>query len=243
MRTRPQFVAHQMTTLPHMGICGIIGVSLLHQVYVEEIYPPDDAIAYHIIMPNGAVHQTDPQTPFSLSQALITPSVHPDTTALNYHGGRLRGMREIEHLSDWAQPLSVMDKMVIIRSLGLAIHAMQLFGIAYSTVLSSAPVGDDWFVVCRRIALAIALPHIQHDKNGLPYDYDTHILQTAHLYHVSHENALPVSEWVTGIGGTALHHVYDCVVYEDKLYLSSGGGDDQKNTIHQWSIEYPTQKG
>jgi hypothetical protein len=168
--------------------------------------------------------------------------IHPNITILNYSGGRLRGMREAERLVEWARPFSIAEKMILIEALKLNITAIQLFGLIESAVLSSVKLRDDWYVVCRRMVFAIAQPKIQHDKDGLPYDYDSHIIQTAHLYHPTWEDYPPIATILGGIGHIRLNGAYDVVVCGDKVFISESGYD-KKNTIHQWSIEYPAQTG
>lgn len=247
MNIHPLFNTHTIITLPHCGLCGILGIDPNGHVYAEEIYlpdenyPPDEHVMHHILMSDGQIVTSADE--LHIPKDLISPKIHPKTKALNYQGGRLRGLREAERLSDWAQPLPIADKMRLIQTLGLNISAMQLFGIIESAVLSSVALRDDWFVVCRRMRLAIALPKIHTDADGLPYDYDSHILQTAHLYHDSWAESVPVEHVLSGIGGVRLNHVYDCIVYENQLYISQSCGDDKNNTIHRWSIEYPDQKG
>lgn len=247
MNTQPLFHAQPIITLPHRGMCGILGIAPNGQIYAEEIYPPDELVAQHILTSDGDIiasaDEAEHPSLLTLPKDRIVPQIHPQTKILNYQGGRLRGLREAERLSDWAQPLPIADKMTLIQTLGLKINAMQLFGIIESVVLSSVYLHDDWFVVCRRMVLAIALPKVKTDSDGLPYDYDSHILQTAHLYHASWAEFTPIHQVVMGVGGQFLRHVYDGVRDDNQLYIASGGGDNKNNTIHRWSIEYPDQKG
>lgn len=241
MNTQPLFHAHTIITLPHCGWCGILGIAPNGQIYAEEIYLPDEQITHHILTADGQIVTSADD--LSIPKDLISPQIHPQTKALNYQGGRLRGLREAERLTDWAQPLPIADKMTLIEKLGLKISAMQLFGIIESAVLSSVHLRDDWFVVCRRIRLAIALPQIQTDADGLPYDYDSHIVQTAHLYHESWGEFAPIEKILLGIGNVRLNRVYDCLAYDNQLYISESCETAKNNTIHRWSIEYPAQKG
>ena len=247
MNTQPLFHAQPVITLPHQGMCGILGITPNGQIYAEEIYPPDELVAHHILTPDGEIitsaDEAEHPSLLTLPKDLITPQIHPQTKILNYQGGRLRGLREAERLSDWAQSLAIADKLTLIQTLGLKINAMQLFGIIESAVLSSVHLRDDWFIVCRRIRLAIALTQIQTDADGLRYDYDNHMLQTAHLYHASWAEFTPIHQVMRGVGGQFLRHVYDGTRHKNQLYIASGGGDDKNNTIHRWSIEYPDQKG
>ncbi len=225
-------------SLPHTGVCGILGITPQLDLYIEEIYPPDDEVmCHHIHSGKGIVQSSDI---LKLPTISITPQIHPATTHLNYTGGRKRGIREAERLQEWAKPFAIADKMRLIEALHLSITPMQLFGMIDSVVLSSVELQDNWFVVCRRIALAIALSKMHHDENGLPYDYDSHIIQTAHLYHSSWEDSPPIEMILSGIGEIRLNGAYDCVAMDNLLFISENG-NDKNNTIHQWSIAQPTQ--
>ncbi len=241
MNTQPWFQSHTIITLPHCGLCGILGMTPNGQIYAEEIYPPDEQIMHHILTVDGQIVTSADE--LNIPNNLIRPQIHPQTKALNYQGGRLRGLREAERLADWAQPIPIADKMMLIQTLGLKISAMQLFGVIESAVLSSVSLRDDWFVVCRRIRLAIALPQIQTDADGLPYDYDNHHVQTAHLYHASWAESTPIEKLLSGIGNIRLSHVHDCIAHDNQLYISESCGSTKNNTIHRWSIEYPAQTG
>lgn len=237
MINQPLLYSHAVIPLPHTGVCGILGITPQFDLYIEEIYPPDDDIICHHISTNGVIIQSSET--LKLPTNIITPKIHPSTPQLNYTGGRTRGMREAEHLQDWAKPFTIAEKMRIIEALKLSITPMQLFGMINSVVLSSAQLHSDWFVVCRRIALAIALPKIQYDADGLPYDYDGHIIQTAHFYHASWEESPPIESVLMGIGDIRLSGTYDCVLMDNQLLISESG-IIKNNTIHQWSIAHPT---
>jgi hypothetical protein len=241
MNTQPTLHSHNTVTLPHNGLCGILGILPDMTLYAEEIYAPDDQITQHIITPDGIIMQSVDEahdTLLSVPKDLISPTI-PNHHPLNYHGGRIRGLREAERLSEWARPFGIADKMTLISTLGLSINAMQLFGMIESAVLSSAPVGDGWSVVCRRIVLALALPKMHHDQDGIPYDYDGHVMQVAHFYHDSWEDTAPTSAILAGLGGISIHTAYDCVCHDHRLYVSESGLTDKNNAIHQWSIAHP----
>ncbi|MDX2078634.1 MAG: hypothetical protein SFZ02_19540 [bacterium] len=242
MKTYPTLHSHTMITLPHRGLCGIIGIAPNFHIYAEELYPPHDTVAQHILSPDGVFVQSVDETHdplLTLPKDLIMPITPPTSHPLNYRGGRFRGMREAERLSEWARPFSIAEKMTFISKLGLAISPIQLFGMIESAVLSSAPLGDGWFVVCRRMVLALALPKVAYDTNLIPYDYDGHTLQTAHLYHESWEDFAPIEAILAGLDGIYLKMAHDCVVMGDKVIISEGGGMGENNTIHQWSIAHP----
>jgi len=237
MINQPLLYSHVVISLPHTGVCGILGITPQLDLYIEEIYLPNDDIIHHHINPKGIIIQSSET--LKLPTTIIAPTIHPSTTQLNYTGGRTRGIREAERLQDWAKPFSIAEKMHLIQTFNLSITPMQLFGMINSVVLSSVKLQSNWFVVCRRIALAIALPQMQYDENRLPYDYDSHIIQTAHLYHSSWEDSPPIEAVLAGIGDTRLNGAYDCVIIDNQLFISENG-NNKNNTIHQWSIAHPT---
>ncbi|MDZ4671050.1 MAG: hypothetical protein SH821_09285 [Phototrophicales bacterium] len=238
---QPSLHSHSIITLPHNGLCGILGIQPDMTLYAEEIDASDDQITQHIITPDGVIMQSVDETQnalLSVPKDLITPTM-PNHHPLNYLGGRMRGLREAERLSDWARPFGIADKMTLISALGLSINAMQLFGTIASVVLSSAPMGGGWSVVCRRIVLALALSKMHHDQNGIPYDYDGHVVQVAHFYHDSWEDTAPTDRVLAGLGGISIHTAHDCVCHDHRLYVSESGLGNRNNAIHQWSIAHP----
>ncbi|MCU0482514.1 MAG: hypothetical protein MUE54_15065, partial [Anaerolineae bacterium] len=115
MINQPTFTSHSIITLPHNGLCGILGITPQFDLYTEEIYPPDDDVIHHHIHPNGTMlHSAENLT---LPSDCISPKIHANLVMLNYSGGRLRGMREAERLIEWARPFSIAEKMTLIEAL------------------------------------------------------------------------------------------------------------------------------
>jgi hypothetical protein len=148
-------------------------------------------------------------------------------------------MREAERVGELVQPFTLQEKMTLIERLALNIMPPMLLGLAESYVLAEAELARPYlYVVCRRVRLAIALPAVQTDADGQPYDYDTLVL---HLAHWIDRRSPDVSlvEVIDHLPGVTLHRPTDCIIRDGYLFISDGGGDQQKNRLHVWTISAP----
>ncbi len=237
-------LSHQ-ATLPlfYHADCALLGVTRSGEILAEEIYG-DDFFAQYLLSPSGQVlasvdedyGDNEPVRPLPEPDDLITHRPAALDHPLNFSGPRLRGLRELEHLADMVQPLSLPDKMALINRLQLGIPAMMLFGLAESRVLSEATIADDCWIICRRVRLAIALPSVRHDSVGEAYDYDTLTLHIAHFTD-RHDNEPEVLlSGLDGLGGVRLSRPLDCLVVDERLYIAEGGCEQQRSAIHVWTI-------
>lgn len=235
---------HQKTArLHHHDDCYITGLTQDQStLFVGELYE-NDCQALHQINLTDYSMQTWAESPDQLDQPqfsqpsdLIEPTIVSETTQLQTIGARWRGMREAENLVDLVQPLSVMEKMAIIKHLNLSISAMMLFGIADSRVLAEAHLHDNLYFVCRRIRLAIALPEVKRDADHQPYDYDTIPLEIAHLYDAETDEAPSISASFTTFSETRVKRPMDCLFHDGRLYIADGGTSDHVSQIHIFEL-------
>ncbi len=249
MRTFP---LTYLTALPlrYSGDCTLLGVSTDHQIYAEEIYGEHGWIAQHQIdMERGIIASVDEENgtrkigePLALPPDIIQPRSGWHTMKLNYAGPRQRGLREPERLLEMLRPISAADKIKVVRLLGLSLPPPLLLGIAESYVLSEACVlPPDVFFVCRRVRLATALDMVQYDEGGMPFDYDTLAIHTAHFYDRATEGEPALIDALTALPGARLRSPMDCIVHHDYLFVSdSARGDSQMpSQIHIWRIDIP----
>ncbi|PJF26140.1 MAG: hypothetical protein CUN53_09220 [Phototrophicales bacterium] len=247
MRTFP---LTYLASLPlrYAGDCTLLGVSADHQIYVEEIYGEQGWIAQHQIdMERGIIASLDEESEARtlldpLPSDVIQPQSCWNTMKLNYAGPRWRGLREPERLLEMLRPISTADKIEVVKLLGLSLPPPMLLGVAESYVLSEACVlPPDVFFVCRRVRLAIALETVKVDEEGLPYDYDTLAIHTAHFYDRAADSEPALLDALTTLPGARLRNPMDCIVHDDYLFVSdSARGDSQTpSQVHVWRIEIP----
>jgi hypothetical protein len=217
-------------SLRYMGDCALLGITNTGQLYVEE-YTDDDFIQHQLTLDGSLLASGLLEIPEILVEPL-TPSEH----ALNFSGGRQRGLREADRVSEWVQALPVMEKMALISQLKLTIPPMLLLGIAESRVLSAAFITDSVAVVCRRVQLAHALAEQHIDAGGLPYDYDTLVLHLAQLYDAENDSIASVAESASGIGGVVLQRPLDCMTHDDKLIIADASDGTQTSRILIYQI-------
>lgn len=234
----------QSIMLNHHENCYIAGLMPEQSMlYVGELYGDDWTVEHRISLTDFSMvswdeaKQASNQRVFNQPRNLIEPVSAHETTSLQYVGARWRGMREAENLADLVQPISVMEKMAIIKKLGLSIPAMMLFGVAESRVLAEAHLQNSLFFVCRRIRLAIALSEVKRDADQQPYDYDTLPIEIVHLYDVETDEAPPIIESLMTFGETPVHRPMDCLLHDGKLYIADGGDADRVSHIHIFNLE------
>jgi hypothetical protein len=231
-------------TLPHNGDCTLIGIGSDFTIYTEEIYTDEAWIAQHAVQIDGKfVASVDEQYG---ETAEVTPLVLPDDLvraqpgwhtikALNFAGPRHRGMRESDRITDILQPLTLMEKMSLVKRLALPIAPPALLGLAESYVLAEAELQRPYlYVVCRRVRIAYALPAVQMDAAQHPYDYDTMVVYAAHLVDRRAEIPGLPDETLPGID---LYRPMDCIISQGYLFVADGGGEIQNNRIHIWRIQ------
>jgi hypothetical protein len=249
MRTFPLTYLATLS-LRYAGDCTLLGISANHQLYAEEIYGEHGWIAQHQIdMERGIIASIDEDSgtriirePLSLPHDMIQPQTCWNAMKLNYAGPRQRGLREPERLLDMLRPISIADKIDVVRLLGLSVPPPLLLGVAESYVLSEACVlPPDVFFVCRRVRLAIALDMVQYDEDGTPYDYETLAIHTAHFYDRAADSEPALLDALTALPGARLRNPMDCIVHDDYLFVSdSARGDSQTpSQIHVWRIDIP----
>ncbi|MEO0595402.1 MAG: hypothetical protein AAFV93_09040 [Chloroflexota bacterium] len=234
------FTHEKTLELPHHGQAHILGLLPDGMLYVEEFY--DDAfLAQHRIATDATILQTQDendgtQVPnwFSLPSNCILPN-HPTEHPLNKKAVRLRGMRETDRVSEWAQPLTIMEKMPLIQQLGLTLPAMMLLGIAESHVLAQATIAEKYCLVCRRIQIVYTLPKIQYDTYGMPFDYDCLTLHLLHDYVA--DDTRPLHELLTTFA--PVERPLDCLFHKGTLYVTEGGTETISAKVH-WFTHSPS---
>lgn len=253
-----------IATLPlaHAGDCTLRGVYVDDDggivVYVEEMYGADGWLAQGAIRLDGTwiarvdEGADDTITPIPLPSRIKTPRGCWSTMRLNYAGPRHRGLRDPERLIDVLRPVGIADKFAVVKQLGLTIPPPLLLGVAESYVLSEATVlHPDLFFVCRRLRLAYALENERIDADGLPYDYDTRVVHTAHFYdRKTADSEPPLIDALTKLTPAILRRPMDCLVVDDLLFIADAArdlgleshddsSDDPPSMIHVWRIEIP----
>lgn len=221
--------------------CSLVGLAPATGHIFFEVVNDDRANFYEYALSGQQLQQSGGNllpSDANLPHDLITPSPPKAMTWLNHTGLRWRGMHETDRVTEWAQPLTIMEKMQILPHLGRPLSPMQVLGVAESYVLSEAAVGDgETYLVCRRLRLAYALPTVQRDENG-DYDYDTLLCHVAH--------------WVRGDAEPSWEHVFtdfdraqiqaplDCLIHEGQLYMADSGTASTTEAamcyLHIWQL-------
>ena len=233
MPDNTEFTHKKTLELPHHGQAHILGLAPDNTLYVEEFYQ-DVFLAQHHIAMDGTILQTiderdGTQVPnwFTFPLDCTLPD-HPTDHPLNKKSVRLRGMRETDRISEWVQPLSIMEKMPLIQQLGLAFPAMMLLGIAESHVLAQATIRKNHQLVCRRVRLAYALPEIQYDAYGMPFDYDCLTLHLLHDYDA--DETPPLHTLLSAFA--PVQQPLDCLFQGSKLYVTEAGTPSAPAKVH-----------
>ena len=240
-----------LDTIPlrHTGDCSLLGVTADGVIYAEEIYG-DGWLAQHKIDSKGRIAASaDEQDGANIS---IIPLAVPldaeksarvwNTMSLNFTGARHRGLRVVERVDDLVRGVAMNEKMLLVKRLELAVPPPMLIGLAESYVLAEAEViHPDWFIVCRRLRFAYALLEEAIDNDGLPYDYDTRVLYTAHVFHRADESESTLARVIEGLPGVTLQRPMDCVILGDRLYIAEGGDAEQEHMsmIHVFKLDRP----
>ncbi|MFN8527839.1 MAG: hypothetical protein U0670_04430 [Anaerolineae bacterium] len=251
MTTLP-FAIHPLHTvdLHHQGDCSILGILADGALYAEEIYGDDCWMAQHFVDSSGVIQSSvdeadghdAPITPLAIPDSAVKPARVWHTMNLNFAGPRHRGLRGPEHLDALVKTIPIAEKPALIQLLGLSVPPPMLLGMAESYVLSEAQViAPDWFIVCRRIRFAYALPTEQIDADGMPYDYDTRVLYAAHVYHRGDEEESFLAGLTDSPFAPDLIRPMDCAIVGDRLYIGNGGSMESgvPSRIHIWSLERP----
>jgi len=158
--------------------------------------------------------------------------------SLNFSGPRHRGLRGLERLLDLVRPLSIQDKMALASRYSLSIPPPLIFGLAESYVLSEAAlVHPDIYVVCRRLRIAFGLAQEQLDADQEPYDYDTLVLYTAHLFDRTQQHEPSIVDPQAALPVAALKRPMDCLICDNYLFVADGGSEERLSAVHIWQIE------
>ncbi|MEP7290880.1 MAG: hypothetical protein ABI835_03805 [Chloroflexota bacterium] len=240
-------VSHVRTlTLKHNGDCNLLGVTPDQTIYAEEVYGDEGLLAQHEVRFDGSFGQSvdeaegapDTLQPLSLPGKVVKPKTGWHTMGLNFAGPRHRGMRTPERTADLVQPLTIEEKMTLVRRLKLDVPAPLLMGIAESYVLAESDiVRPNLYFVCRRVRLAVALPQERLDADRQPYDYETRVIYTAHFYDRTAE--LPSGVLFDDLTSAPLHRPMDCLLLDGHLYIADGGSGERLSAIHIWKLELP----
>lgn len=230
--------------LKHNGDCNLLGVAPDMTVYVEEVYGDEGWLAQHALRLDGStVSSVDENNgaagdlaPLTLPDAITKPKTGWHTMALNFAGPRHRGMRSPERTDELVHPLSIQEKMTLVKQLKLDVAPPMLLGIAESYVLAECQIASpSLYFVCRRVRLALALGEERLDDDNQPYDYDTVVVHLAHFYECGSD--LTLGEILDGLTGAPLHRPMDCLLYGDHLFIADGGAGDRPSAIHVWRVE------
>lgn len=241
---RPQLSCEHSATLslPQAGDCRLLGVTDDLQVCVEQVWGPDDMLAWYHLAPDGrllaAAHETPDGAPPSLPlpAQLARPAPVGQAAALNFRGPRWRGLRGPERLHEMVQELPIMEKMALAAALFPDVAPPALPGLVESHVLAEAAAAPDLLLICRRLRLAHVLPQPRQDDDGLPYDYDTLLAHVVQLYEPAADRASYPAGGVNHLCGLLLHAPMDCMVHLGHLIVVDGGRDEQPAQVHIWRL-------
>jgi hypothetical protein len=221
-------LTHELTiSLAHRGAGAILGVSDAGALLVEVLYADADYLAQYRIAPTGAIiaqyDERDASTrPLALPPDWTTPR-HPRQHRLNYRGGRYRGLRATDRVSEWVQTLSIAEKMALIAQWGWSLAPMAVLGVVESHVYAQMTVAPDTHWVVRRVRIAYALPAVEHDDAGLPYDYDSVPVFLFHRDHPAGDDAPSLADLLADPDDTRLYTPQDGIYHADRLMLVDGG--------------------
>lgn len=245
----PRLQYERAIPLKHHGDCALLGVVPIENlIYSEEVYEDGDDLwmARYIHRFDGTPvdyededygrnptpRQLDPP-PYALRSQ---PGWH--TQSLNFHGPRHRGMREDERIADLVRPISMMAKMRLVEHLKLDIPPPHILGLAESYVMAEIElVRPRYYLICRRLRLAYALPTVRHDGAGSPYNYDTHVFHLAHTFDRElMDIETPLDTALEGLPGIKLQRPLDCLMHENRVFVAEGGTEEQPGAIHLWHV-------
>jgi hypothetical protein len=244
----PEFTYLRRTDLHHTGDCFISGIDPSDNLFVEEIYENGSWICLSILNSDGdMIHTSDEdygRAALTLPAGMAFPQEMRERgwigQRLNFAGPRHRGLREPEKLLDLVKPLSVADKMALSAHSSTSLPPERILGLAESFVIGQAQISARVVFVCRRLRVAYALPQSALDDEGVPYDYDTMVIQTGHLYDPTSDDEPPLESVLRGAAfGDRLRWPLDCAVIGDRLFVADGGAQDRQSAIHIWQVKLP----
>lgn len=223
--------------------CRLLGIGQQGDLYVEEIYG-DDWFAQHHFAPDGRriasidehYGRVDARS-LSLPPTLITPSIRDLDDSWTFVGGRARGLRIEERISDLLQPLSIAERAYLSAQIHPSIAPGQWLGISARLPRAVAHVAPSLLLVCSKVQIAYALLSPAVDAHRMLYDYDTITLFLLQSYDVQVKEKPPVSVSLKEIDGQPLYRPLDCLVFNGRLYVADGGANDRKSAIRVWEIE------
>lgn len=238
---------HYKTTLNllYTGDCSLLGVSDDLTVYVEEIYTEDCWIAQHAISPDGQfLASMDEQggantkvTPLHLPANIAKPHSGWHTMNLNYLGPRHRGMRIAERILDMLKPISIHEKMALVKRMMPNMPVGSILGLAESFVVAEARFAHPHvYMVCRRVRVAYALPEPKISTDNHPYDYDTMVFYITHPYDKSDTDDVLLDMAFNSLPEVTFLRPMDCLIAHNHLYIADGGQDDAVSRVHIWEI-------
>jgi hypothetical protein len=233
---------HASYALHYPEDCHFLGVTPSGDWYVEEYYAGGFWAQHGYTSEGRLLSSADDginaaAQPLSLPPDLIPPATLHAVRSLHYVGGRYRGLREAERLSDWVLSLPLMEKIPLVTALSGHLTLPQLVGIAESRVLAAAPLPQTGhYIVCRCVRLARLWSTPQIDSDGLPYDYDTFPLYIAHLYDANYDSAPPLHEALRGLANIRLHRPLDCIAHQDRVYLADGGDGQRLSRVVIYTV-------
>lgn len=248
MMTAPELIYLRALPLRHTGDCHLRGVTPDLRLYVDELYGDQlDWMAQGVLTADGEwLHYEDEDhgrnravAPVGLPPDAATPQPGWHSRSLNYTGARHRGLRQPERVSELVRELTLHEKMALAERMGGRVAPSAIIGLAESFVISEAALAyPRWYVVCRRVRVAVALPQVAIADDGTPYDYDTHVLHLAHRYDRDADREPTLSEALAGVGGAALARPLDCLISAGHLFIAEGGhaADQRLSRVHIWRV-------
>lgn len=237
-------VSHLWTKdLLYAESCSFLGISPDQHIFVEEFYGENWFAQHHLDADGRLCASVDEQygqmdaDALDLPAGTISMQMPAHDHPLNVPLMREWGIRAEDRVMEWAQPLTIAEKMALIAAASLSVSPMQLLGLAESRVLAQADLNERQSLICRRLRLLVALPEVRRHASGLPYDYETIPYSVLHLWDRQTQEAVSLEAILPALDGIQLAQALDCLVNAGRLYVAQGGSGNQPSKVHCWQID------
>lgn len=220
--------------------CAILAASVDGCVWLEEYDAEGEPAAQMLLGADGQVLQMARAQagaelrPLTIAADAARPASVRQAAWLGFRGARLRGLRQEDRIAEVALPLPLADRMAL--AARLQAMAPQVLGVTESVVLAEAALGGGWWLVCRRLRIALALPAARLDAHGLPYDYDSHVMWAAHVLDRLDDPEIAVAAWWPVLDGMALVRPVDCMRAGDWLWVAEAGEGAAPARLLRWRV-------
>jgi len=220
--------------------CAILAAGADGRIWLEEYDSEGEPAAQMLLGADGQMLQVSRAQagaelrPLLIAADALRPPPVRQAARLAFRSARLRGLRQEDRIAEVALPLSLADRMALAPRLQAA--APQVLGVVESVVLAEAALGDGWWLVCRRLRIALALPAARLDADGLPVDYDSHVIWTAPVLDRLDDPEIGVGAWWPVLDGVALSRPVDCMRAGGWLWVAEAGAGTAPARMLRWRV-------